>query len=320
MIVLKKVLVTTDFSSASEAGLLYGRALARTFGAALHVLHVSENFFLRSTPSNPDAIQASKARAINDRLSDEDRSTLAAHVAVATSDDAAGAIVSYARREAIDVIVIGTHGRTGVQHLVSGSVAERVVRSAPCPVLTVRQLEHEFVVQDYRTSEAPMIVLKQILVATDFSEPSEAALAYGQELARTFGAQLRLVHVVDDVAARAYGPDGFLVADPALQHELEAAARRRLEELISPEDRDMLGAEPVVLTSHLPASALVQYASTRPIDLIVMGTHGRSGFSHLLMGSVAERVVRTAPCPVLTVRHPEREFLRPDALVAVTRT
>src|SRR5262245_59397958 len=117
MIVLKKVLVTTDFSSASDAGLVYGRALARTFGATLHVLHVSENFFLRSPPSNPDAIHASKARAINDRLTDEDRTTLAAHVEVATSDDAADAIVGYARREAIDVIVIGTHGRTGVQHL-----------------------------------------------------------------------------------------------------------------------------------------------------------------------------------------------------------
>lgn len=165
-----------------------------------------------------------------------------------------------------------------------------------------------------------MILLRKILVATDFSEPSDAALAYGQELARTFGAQLLLAHVVDDVSARAYGPDGFLVADPALQRDVEAAALHRLEGLISGEDREMLRAEPVILTSHVPASALVQYASTRAIDLIVMGTHGRSGISHLLMGSVAERVVRTAPCPVLTVRHPEREFLRPDALVAVTRT
>ncbi|HJZ76056.1 MAG TPA: universal stress protein [Vicinamibacterales bacterium] len=320
MIVLKRVLVTTDFSSASDAGLAYGRALARRFAASLHVLHVSENFFLRSTPSDLNALLAAKARAIDDRLTDDDRSMLAVHTAVAVSDDAADAIVSYARREAIDAIVVGTHGRTGVQHLVSGSVAEHVVRGAPCPVLTVRQLEHEFVVQDYDSSEAPMILLRKILVATDFSEPSDAALAYGQELARTFGAQLLLAHVVDDVSARAYGPDGCLVADPELQRDVEAAALHRLEGLISGEDREMLRAEPVILTSHVPASALVQYASTRAIDLIVMGTHGRSGISHLLMGSVAERVVRTAPCPVLTVRHPEREFLRPDALVAVTRT
>jgi len=164
-----------------------------------------------------------------------------------------------------------------------------------------------------------MIVLKKILVATDFSEPSEAALAYGREFARTFGAQLIVANVVDDVLTRVYGADGFVMMDPDLQRQVEAAARRQLDVVLDDEDRGALGAEGVILTSNVPASALVAYARERGVDVIVMGTHGRGGVAHLVMGSVAERVVRTAPCPVLTVRHPEHEFIRPDALVAVTQ-
>ena len=165
-----------------------------------------------------------------------------------------------------------------------------------------------------------MIVLKNILVATDFSDPSAAALAYGQELARSFGASLTVVHVVDDITVRAYGVDsGVLMTDPEVQRQFEADARALVEAAISDEDRLQLNASAVVLRSNAPASAIVTYAQQSGTGLIVMGTHGRSGFAHLLMGSVSERVVQTAPCPVLTVRHPEHEFVRPDALVAVAK-
>ena len=164
-----------------------------------------------------------------------------------------------------------------------------------------------------------MIALKKILVATDFSEPSEAALAYGRELARTFGAQLTVLHVAENVAARAYGADGFVFVEPDLQHDLDARARKQVEALISGEDRDTVGAQAIVITSNVTAGTIVEYAKTESVDLIVIGTHGRGAVAHLLMGSVAERVVRTAPCPVLTVRHPEHEFVLPDALVAVER-
>jgi nucleotide-binding universal stress UspA family protein len=164
-----------------------------------------------------------------------------------------------------------------------------------------------------------MILLKKILVATDFSEPSDAALAYGYELARTFGAQLVVLHVVDNVAGRAYGGDGFAFVDPRLQTDVEAAARRRLNGLMFAEDGELLRAETVVLTSNAPAAAIADYAGGHAIDLIVMGTHGRGAVAQLLMGSVAERVVRIAPCPVLTVRHPEHEFVLPDALVAAAK-
>ena len=165
-----------------------------------------------------------------------------------------------------------------------------------------------------------MIVLEKILVATDFSEPSEAALAYGRELARSFGAALTVLHVVDDIMVRAYGIDsGVLLTDPDVQRQFEADARKHVDAAISDEDRIQLKASGVVLMSRAPSSAIVTYAHESGIDLIVMGTHGRGGFAHLLMGSVSERVVQTAPCPVLTVRHPEHEFVLPDALVAVVK-
>jgi nucleotide-binding universal stress UspA family protein len=164
-----------------------------------------------------------------------------------------------------------------------------------------------------------MIALKNILVATDFSEPSDAALTYGRALARTFGATLHLAHVVDSVPTFVYGADAYAVSMPELQQELEDAARRQLAELLVDNDRPPLPARLVLLTSNAPAAAIVDYAKGERIDLIVAGTHGRGGVTHLLMGSVAERVVRTAPCPVLTVRHPEHEFVVPDALVAVAK-
>jgi nucleotide-binding universal stress UspA family protein len=165
-----------------------------------------------------------------------------------------------------------------------------------------------------------MITLKKILVATDFSEPSEAALAYGRELARNFGAALTIMNVVENLLTRAYGVDGGVVMiDPELQRQIEDGARQELDKLISKEDRDLLKAEGVVLVSGMPADAIISRARQTNTDLIVMGTHGRGGMAHLFLGSVSERVVRTAPCPVLTVRHPQHEFVLPDALVAVSK-
>jgi nucleotide-binding universal stress UspA family protein len=164
-----------------------------------------------------------------------------------------------------------------------------------------------------------MITLKRILVATDFSEASDVALAYGRELARTFGATLDVLYVTENVLTRGFGVEGYVAAYPDLQRDLDRAAEKQLEALLSDEDRHDLGAKAVVLTMNSPATAIVTYAVNSHTDLIVIGTHGRGAVAHLLMGSVAERVVRTAPCPVLTVRHPEREFVRPDALVAPAR-
>lgn len=165
-----------------------------------------------------------------------------------------------------------------------------------------------------------MIKLQNVLVATDFSEPSETALTYGRDFARAFGARLHVLHVVDSLSARTTAGESYAMDLAGLQRQVEERARERLETLVREDDRRELGAVPVLRTSSSPALAIVEYAKEAGIDLIVVGTHGRSGVSHLLMGSVAERVVRTAPCPVLAVRHPQHEFVLPDALQAVVRS
>jgi nucleotide-binding universal stress UspA family protein len=171
-----------------------------------------------------------------------------------------------------------------------GSVAERVVRTASCPVLTVRQPPGE--------SDVP-----QVLVAVDFEPASDTALTYGRALARMFGARLHLLHVVENNFLRPIASDPRTVAE---------RAQRRLRQRLAPEDSRAPGVAVAVEVSDTPADAIVDYAGDSGIDLIVIGTHGRRGKDRLLMGSVAERVIRRAPCPVLTVRHPEREFVCPD--------
>ena len=163
------------------------------------------------------------------------------------------------------------------------------------------------------------MTLKHILVATDFGEASETALAYGRELTRQFRATLHVLHVVNDVAARLDMAAGVPPDMGHIQADLEARAHRDLTARVSDEDRRVLNARIVLLTSAVPERSIVTYAAEAHIDLIVMGTHGRGPVAHLFMGSVAERVVRRAPCPVLTVRHPEHEFVHPDALQTVAR-
>jgi nucleotide-binding universal stress UspA family protein len=160
-----------------------------------------------------------------------------------------------------------------------------------------------------------MIVLKNILVPIDFEQESLQALSYGRELARQFHASVHMLHVVGDLFSLRGGTEGTLTAFPRLLGTFEQIAGKQLEMLIPIDDRKP-GAKTVVVTSAVPAHAIVAYARDAQVDLIVMGTHGRGGTSGALMGSVAERVVRTAPCPVLTVRCPEHEFVIPDAPVA----
>ena len=159
-----------------------------------------------------------------------------------------------------------------------------------------------------------MIVLKNILVATDFSEPAAVAMAYGRDLARTYDARLHVVHIVEDVLTH-YSPEIGLVGEQ-LQKDLEQLAWRELEGVITDDDHRSIKIVTNVKTSPGIASGIVDYAKKNAIDLIITGTHGRGPVKHLLMGSVAERVVRTAPCPALTVHANERDFIAPDAMTA----
>lgn len=141
-----------------------------------------------------------------------------------------------------------------------------------------------------------MIRLKKILVPTDFSECSDAAVRHGFELARTFDATVHLLHVVDDLP---------IPMVEVLEHSQEEA-RKRLLASVRESDRPRAV---VACTIAAPVAEILRYAQDESIDLIVMGTHGRGFVAHALIGSVAERVVRRAPCPVLTVRQPQHSFL-----------
>jgi nucleotide-binding universal stress UspA family protein len=158
-----------------------------------------------------------------------------------------------------------------------------------------------------------MPTVKNLLVAVDFSEPSQTALQYARELAPLFGARLHVLHVMSPpFVPGAYGPD-FAVDFTALQNDIESAARAQLNATVSGSDRDTLGARVILTVDRSPAAAILAYAKDAEIDLIVLGTHGRGGMAHLLLGSVAERVVRLSRCPVLTVRPQEHEFVEPVA-------
>ena len=144
-----------------------------------------------------------------------------------------------------------------------------------------------------------------ILVPTDFSEPSDAALEYARGLAATFGASLHVLHVIEapfDSAPLA--TDAVVGETPALYAELFERARAALARRVSASDRTRLNATTEIVTGGSD-HRIVEYALERGIDLIVMGTHGRRGMAHLLIGSVAEKVVRAAPCAVMTVRESE---------------
>jgi nucleotide-binding universal stress UspA family protein len=153
-----EILVATDFGQASDAALTYGRMLARTYGASLHILHVVENVFLRAMTADPRNIEALALRQLNERLIDDDRTAHRARV-VETSDDAAESILAYARREHISLVVMGTHGRRGMERVLMGSVAERVIRAAPCPVLTVRHAQPTPAVTAPSTSDTRQITI-----------------------------------------------------------------------------------------------------------------------------------------------------------------
>ena len=143
----------------------------------------------------------------------------------------------------------------------------------------------------------------RILVPTDFSAPSAAALVAAKDLAARFGASLHLVHVLEDpYAVAAYSADALGYLPPGIKDAWQREAEKHLNALLTPAERAQFMATTRVLFSGSAAREIVEHAQNNHIDLIVMGTHGRGGVAHLLLGSATERVVRTATCPVLTMR------------------
>jgi len=155
-----------------------------------------------------------------------------------------------------------------------------------------------------------MIALKKILVPTDFSPTSEVAINYARALAEAFDATVHVLHVVEDPFVHGWAGEGYIPDLPQFREGLARDASEKLGKVMSAVDRERFGVQ-LVTRFGSPFIEIVRYAKGEAVDLIVLGTHGRGPIAHLLMGSVAEKVVRKAPCPVLAVRHPEHEFVMP---------
>jgi nucleotide-binding universal stress UspA family protein len=155
-----------------------------------------------------------------------------------------------------------------------------------------------------------MISLKTVLVPTDFSEASGSALTYGKAMAGAFGASLHLVHVMEDLMAHAWAAEVYVASMPQLRDEIEKESRQRLATVFTDEERRQYRVVTALLAGN-PFLEIIRYAKAHDVDLIVMGTHGRGAIAHMLLGSVAEKVVRKSPCPVLTVREAQHQFVMP---------
>ena len=298
MIPIRVILVPMDFSRHSAAALDRAVDFAKAFGAKIHLLHSyaipiqgATLYGFAASDSAWDGI-----RKVAESKLEESRHKIVSDGVEASSEVSPAlpteAILAAAAEIDADLIVMGTHGHTGLMHAFLGSVAERTIRLAPCSVLAVKAGE---------ASISPMNTIRKILVAVDFSEHADRALDTAVGFAKQFGAEFHLVHAFG-VPIPLVAP--YEVAIPtALLEEARQAAASGLDALVR-----KVAAKGIAATSHLgeipAASAIVDLAEDLGADLIVMGTRGRTGFKHVLLGSVAERTLRHAPCCVLTVKAP----------------
>ncbi|HTO07345.1 MAG TPA: universal stress protein [Myxococcota bacterium] len=287
---IKTILVPTDFSEHAEHAVSQAAALAKPFGASVHLLHVVQ---LPMLPANPEAPPIpitfwqemrtnARARLVPIQKKIESQGV---RCEIEVVEDIPGfAIAAAAERAHADLIVMGSRGLTGLKHVLLGSVAERTVRAAHCPVLTVKTAD---------------VRLRTILVPMDFSPAAQQALELAKSLAKTAGpAHLVLVHAY-------YVPvelEQYLVShgDPFFER-LAKGVTKDLEAILTGLSDAGISAE-YAARPGVPETVILEVAREKKADLIAMGTHGRRGLKHLLLGSVAEHVVRGAEIPVLTVR------------------
>ncbi len=293
------VLVATDFSDTAEAALDWGFELARSHRGRIVLVHALHLYgpmsdFLPSPPDLDEHLQGAAMERLDSsagRLADRDG---ADEVPIETRLELgipSQAIVQLAEKLSPAVVVLGTTGQSRLSQLLLGSTAQRVVQHAPCPVLTVHPGDAEV----HRPIET-------ILVPTDFSRHALHAARKAQRVLRPIeqGARLILLHAYHlPLEYTAYGaiPTGL-----NFHQDVAALAEEKLLKVADELARDGLEVETVACQGY-PPEAIVETARERDVDLIALGTHGRTGLSHLLLGSNAERVVQQAPCPVLTVRH-----------------
>ncbi len=296
---IKTILVPLDFSPTSIEALSYAVPLAKKFGAALHLAHVSDKKEA-SEVFRPDELTCETVEWIQflrDRLLLIHQKHFPPfwpkndHVRAGEPYEQ---ICNLARELDAGLIVIGTRGQTGLQRILLGSTAERVVRFAPCPVLVVRQRERK---------QPKEFILRNILAPIDFSQCSMSGAMYAACFAKTFDARLLLLHVFSGVMPRLTGKTSKSLKknDDAIDLEnarLDMEAFTQLDFL-----RKVKRATEV--RAGYAVDEICREAAKSKADLVVIATHGRSRFNRMFLGSVAEHVLRYSKCPVMVVpSHP----------------
>ncbi|MEX5215602.1 MAG: universal stress protein [Nitrospiraceae bacterium] len=283
-----RILFATDFSACARHAEDYVTFLAAAYGAAVTVLHVLEIYEGTYVTTVQDQNESgSRLANIARRL--KQPGLLVSHQQRAGIPDAI--ICDVAVDTQADLIVLGTHGRIGLKHILLGSTAERVLTMAPCPVLTIRQPDRG----EGEGAKRP-IQLKHVAVPIDFSECSMEALEYGVRIAKTNGSSVTLLHILEPLS---YGID-LTFGHAAEQNRQQAVARLKQA---ADEVQSQGVAVRAVMRGGVPADSILDFICTSDCDLLVMGTHGRRGIAHVVKGSVAEGVLRRSPCPVLAGKH-----------------
>ena len=298
MLDINHVLFPTDFSEGAEPAFPQAVHFAEWHDATLHILNVRTSAqpddldTTREFPVPFSTMQGWLDRAGHDGADGPSLKDVEIEQTQVDSAVPPEAIVDFVEGQDIDLIVMGTHGRRGLDRVRFGSVTEEVVRTAPAPVLTVQ-------------ADAPSSVrtVRRVLTPIDFSDASETALRHAKEIALTHGAEIDLLHVVDKpMFPSAYGVDSAEVSTEELLDKAEQGLGDLAQNLIGHEH-----AMVKAVAGH-PVEEILNYAEENEVDLLVIATHGRTGFNRLLIGSVAERVVRQSPIPVFLVK-PERASL-----------
>lgn len=298
---LQTIIVPTDFSEHSEHSLLYAASLGERFGATIHLLHVVTLHGYegeKDTSSFPDMepLLERADKVARDRL---DAGALHGGTAEAKVVKAltravspAEAIVEYAERKAADMIVVATRGNTGLAHILLGSVTERVIRYAPCPVLAVERGDRDFV--DPVTGA---VNLKKVVVADDFSDNAAHALEFAVAHLRPYKPEIHLIHTVQTEVPPAYafaGIDSIFQLNPDLEKKLGKMLDERPKNIV-PEDWNVV----CEIREGKPHKIVDDYAAEVEADLLVVGRESKIELAERFLGGTSERIVRHAPCPTL---------------------
>src|SRR5580700_7114740 len=299
MLEIKLILCPIDFSEFSVRAYHHAVSLAEHYQAKLVAQHVVE---LWRHPSASFAASAGLYEEFEQALRESGSKQLQEFVKNHTHDEiqaelvvqegvAADSILSFAQAQKTDVIVMGTHGRRGFDRLMLGSVTDRVMRRAPCPVLAVCKPPHESLAADTAAGKERGYVhhLSRILFCADFSENSERALNYAISATEEYGAELTLLHVLEESPS------------PAKLEQAIAAMKERLDQLIPAEGRKTLNIKTAVRIGK-PYWQIIQFALEAQIDLVTMGVRGRGELDLAVFGSTTYRVMQLGYCPVLAVR------------------